>query len=81
MPQPADTDSTIKLGALTSQNVGLLRVLNKHTFPVAYGDKFYETVVATPALTRMGACQALGSLLTTEGRVQRTCATICSSAR
>jgi hypothetical protein len=56
-------------------------VLNKHTFPVAYGDKFYETVVATPALTRMGACQALGSLLTTEGRVQRTCATICSSAR
>ncbi|ETV70450.1 hypothetical protein H257_14112 [Aphanomyces astaci] len=38
----------IEFGPITTQNVGVLRVLNQVIFPVRYTDSFYTDIVSTP---------------------------------
>lgn len=44
----------LDLVSLTTKNVGQLRVLNTHCFPVKYQDSFYEQLHANTDLVRMG---------------------------
>ena len=46
----------LQLGLLTDKNIGQLRVLNSHCFPVRYQDSFYEQLLANSDLTRLGYC-------------------------
>ena len=32
----------VQMGDVNAQNLGQLRTLNEHTFPVRYADKFYD---------------------------------------
>eukprot|EP00727_Mastigamoeba_balamuthi_P013108 m51a1_g842 hypothetical protein (177) ;mRNA; r:766983-767752 len=43
-------EATVSLGELTPKNVGQLRVLNDHVFPVKYNDNFYNTIVEEPKI-------------------------------
>lgn len=38
----------VQFGPINVQNIGLLRTLNEHTFPVRYADKFYKEIPTLP---------------------------------
>lgn len=44
----------LDLVQLTPRNLGQLKVLNAHCFPVNYGKPFYEQMLDTPELSRLG---------------------------
>lgn len=39
---------------LTPKNIGQVRVLNQHCFPVSYREAFYDQLLAIPELTSLG---------------------------
>ncbi|CAK4086805.1 unnamed protein product [Aphanomyces euteiches] len=46
---------SVRFGAITAQNVGVLRVLNQKIFPVRYNDGFYSDILSMPReLTKFG---------------------------
>jgi N-alpha-acetyltransferase 50 len=45
---------TVTLDDLTSQNLGLLKRLNKVLFPVPYSDKFYKESLQVGELAKYG---------------------------
>ena len=45
---------SLDLVKLTPKNMGQVRVLNQHCFPVLYRDSFYEQLLANTELTRLG---------------------------
>ena len=47
-------DYSLDLVKLTPKNIGQVRLLNKHCFPVVYRDSFYEQLLANTELTRLG---------------------------
>ena len=52
---PRDEHAAIKLGALTPQNIGALKLLNRNVFPVTYNDKLYDMLLVDTQLTSLGA--------------------------
>ena len=47
----------VQMGDVNAQNLGQLRILNEHTFPVKYADKFYEEIPTLPeGLARFAYC-------------------------
>lgn len=44
----------ILLGELTDKNVGAVRVLNDHVFPVQYTEPFYANLHKHVALSQLG---------------------------
>ena len=44
----------VDLVQLTPKNLGQLRLLNQHCFPIAYRESFYQQLLATTELTRLG---------------------------
>ena len=47
----------VQMGDVNAQNLGQLRTLNEHTFPVRYADKFYEEIPTLPeGLARFAYC-------------------------
>jgi GNAT superfamily N-acetyltransferase len=47
----------VQMGDVNAQNLGQLRTLNEHTFPVRYADKFYDEIPTLPeGLARFAYC-------------------------
>ena len=47
----------VQMGDVNAQNLGQLRTLNEHTFPVRYADKFYEEIPTLPeGLAKFAYC-------------------------
>ena len=47
----------VQMGDVNAQNLGQLRILNEHTFPVRYADKFYEEIPTLPeGLAKFAYC-------------------------
>ena len=47
-------DYSLDLVRLTPKNIGQVRVLNQHCFPVVYRDSFYEQLLPNTEYTRLG---------------------------
>ena len=47
----------VQMGDVNAQNLGQLRILNEHTFPVRYADKFYDEIPTLPeGLAKFAYC-------------------------